>query len=827
MQRSAPFLFPYKSWRNSLQNRGGAPKVLTTEAVMALKNMGISTILFFAFVFTACGENSENRISNANQSPHENINYAENTYKTYDGLLSESPCGLSLNLTIAHVSSTNEDYRCSQSAPSGLWSWEPYYGGNGYVTDSDGRVYETFVDSRDGRVYKKVNIGTQTWMAENLNFVTEQSHCFKGYSGFEDCGGKEIGRYYTWPDAMDSAGVYSKDGFGCGYLPNYQAEKCAAVMSQNTVRGICPQGWHLPDTTEWNTLLNYVGNPPVKLVQRELAYFKGATDSYGFSAIPTGYWSNGSCNDCYADLSGDYIYFWASTPFVYDKSMDKSYYEFQFSGSSISSNWSKITHFNRGPSVVSYAIPVRCIMDKDNGVTNEIYASSSSTVMGDSIGTTTSSSSTGTMLSSSSRNVIKSKFTDFRNRQKYNTVTIGNQTWMAENLNYRTHGSHCYDTDNQEVCPHQGRLYTWYAAMGYGCVEDYTCTMPPVPMGTIQGVCPDGWHMPLKSEFEELIAYVGGEETAGDMLKTFDGWKTYGYNGSDAYGFSAYPVGWYDFGAGSFGDGSGTRFWTSEEYGIDAYALVLSYSTQNVTYEHFYKNYGFSIRCVKGKATGTFVESSSSSTTKSSSSESVAFSSSSIVYETLEDSRDGKIYKAVKIGGQTWMAENLNYKVDSSFCYNDSAEYCEKYGRFYTWAAAMDSVGAWSVNGKGCGTGKMCSPTYPVRGVCPEGWHLPTETEWKALFIAVGDTSMTGKALKSTSGWTDSGNGTDSFGLSMFPAGNMTVSGNFVIEGYFAVFCSSTEVDDDYAYVMSLDHDNAHLHASYKNAAFSVRCLKD
>lgn len=823
---------------------------------MAWKNMGISTILFFAFVFTACGGDSENRISNGspNQTPQGDINYTGITYKTYDGLVSELPCELSLNLTIAHVSSTNEDYLCSQDVPSGLWSWQPYYGGNGFVIGDDGRVYETFIDSRDGHVYKKVNIGTQTWMAENLDFATEQSRCFKGNSGFEDCGRKGIGRYYTWPDAMDSAGVYSKDGLGCGYLPNYQAEKCAAVMSQKTVRGICPQGWHLPDTTEWNTLLNYVGNPPIKLVKRELMYFKGATDTYGFSAIPTGYWSDNSCYECYESLTGDHIYFWASTPFVHDKSTDKSYYEFEFGGSPNHSNWSAIMYFNRSPTVASYAIPVRCIMDKDNGATNEINASSSSTVMGDSIGTTTSSSSTGTMLSSSSRNVIKSKFTDFRNRQKYNTVTIGNQTWMAENLNYRTHGSHCYDTDNQEVCPHQGRLYTWYAAMGYGCVEDYTCTMPPVPMGTIQGVCPDGWHMPLKSEFEELIAYVGGEETAGDMLKTFDGWKTYGYNGSDAYGFSAYPVGWYDFGTGSFGDGSGTRFWTSEEYGIDAYALVLSYSTQNVTYEHFYKNYGFSIRCVKGKATGTFVESSSSSATKSSSSESVAsssseksaFSSSSIVYETLKDSRDEKIYKAVKIGSQTWMAENLNFETDNSSCYGGDEDNCTKYGRLYTWAIAMDSAGVWSDNGKECGYGKTCSPTYPVRGVCPAGWHLPTQKEFETLIAAVGGRDVAGKALKSASGWANDRNGLDSYGFNAVAAGYPQLVDEGVPEerlvGYFAVFWSSSEYVDGIRYNLmpdefgirfslvgfdSGDDEHANIYHDYKRYESSIRCLKD
>ena len=104
-----------------------------------------------------------------------------------------------------------------------------------------------------------------------------------------------------------------------------------------------------------------------------------------------------------------------------------------------------------------------------------------------------------------------------------------------------------------------------------------------------------------------------------------------------------------------------------------------------------------------------------------------------ISYEMFKDARDGQIYKSVKIGNQVWMAENLNYDYNEgtakSYCYNDEQESCAKYGRLYTWAAAMDSAGVFGDGGKGCGFLVTCSATEPVRGVCPAGWHLPSKAE--------------------------------------------------------------------------------------------------
>ncbi|MBQ3841001.1 MAG: fibrobacter succinogenes major paralogous domain-containing protein, partial [Fibrobacter sp.] len=160
-------------------------------------------------------------------------------------------------------------------------------------------------------------------------------------------------------------------------------------------------------------------------------------------------------------------------------------------------------------------------------------------------------------------------------------------------------------------------------------------------------------------------------------------------------------------------------------------------------------------------------------------------------YGELVDERDGQTYKTVKIGDQWWMAENLNYeyKVNDStygnYCYKDSTQYCAKYGRLYTWAAAMDSATTY------CGFGKSCTATHPVQGICPSGWHLPDTTDWHDLIVAAGGKYSAGAKLKSTSGWENDGwgndgNGTDAFGFSALPSGYRSRGGDYYTAGGYA-----------------------------------------
>ncbi|MBR3072690.1 fibrobacter succinogenes major paralogous domain-containing protein [Fibrobacter sp.] len=219
-----------------------------------------------------------------------------------------------------------------------------------------------------------------------------------------------------------------------------------------------------------------------------------------------------------------------------------------------------------------------------------------------------------------------------------------------------------------------------------------------------------------------------------------------------------------------------------------------------------------------------FVACDNGSSTSATSSLSDAGNEYNAVTNTLKDYRNGQIYKTVTIGTQTWMAQNLNYESANSYCYNDNASNCTKYGRLYTWAAAV---------GKSedvCGYDHSCSlPSGYIQGVCPSSWHLPTKTEWETLITAVGGPSTAAKILKSTSGWNNDGNGTDAFSFSALPAGYRDYNWYYDYKGLDANFRSSTEYGSGNAYFMYLGYydDNAGLYDVNKGNGFSVRCLKD
>ena len=200
--------------------------------------------------------------------------------------------------------------------------------------------------------------------------------------------------------------------------------------------------------------------------------------------------------------------------------------------------------------------------------------------------------------------------------------------------------------------------------------------------------------------------------------------------------------------------------------------------------------------------------------------------------------KGGRIYKYVKIGSQTWMAENLNYDpgqggagataYDWSWCVDDDPDKCSEKGRLYTWAAAIDSVKLANdtENPMTCGYNKYCEITTATsQGVCPEGWHLPNTDEWNVLFTAVGGLSDAGVKLKSKSGWYNNGNGTDDYGFSLLPAGSWKGFSSYSNE-YARLWTFAGE--NVYETFFSYEWNKVTIQSTGdKEYGLSVRCIKD
>ena len=197
----------------------------------------------------------------------------------------------------------------------------------------------------------------------------------------------------------------------------------------------------------------------------------------------------------------------------------------------------------------------------------------------------------------------------------------------------------------------------------------------------------------------------------------------------------------------------------------------------------------------------------------------------------LCDVRDSSIYGKVRIGEQVWMAENLNYdyKIDGvshgNWCYNAEPDSCAKYGRLYTWAAAMDSART------GCGYYEECTRPVPIQGVCPGGWHLPDVSEWNSLLSAATDDypDTAAVALKAAEGWAYGGNGSNGSGFSALPSGRRNADESFSDAGNITWFWSSSENDLSDAGVARMNFSAASVLVANlgKIYAFSVRCVKD
>jgi uncharacterized protein (TIGR02145 family) len=198
-------------------------------------------------------------------------------------------------------------------------------------------------------------------------------------------------------------------------------------------------------------------------------------------------------------------------------------------------------------------------------------------------------------------------FTDVRDGKTYSAVTIGEQTWMAENLNYGTSSGSWCSEGTAKGCAKYGRLYDWATAMDEKAYfNDHVWGGSDV---NYKGVCPAGWHLPSCAEWGTLAKYAGGTDdygargTAGKKLKSTSGWNNYygvSGNGTDEFGFCALPGGDRSTG-GRFNDVGSNGYWWSATQGSAGYACGrdMGYDYDRVDVSDYNKGLGFSVRCVR------------------------------------------------------------------------------------------------------------------------------------------------------------------------------------------------------------------------------------
>ena len=324
--------------------------------------------------------------------------------------------------------------------------------------------------------------------------------------------------------------------------------------------------------------------------------------------------------------------------------------------------------------------------------------------------------------------------------EDYAVVTIGEQTWMAKSMVRQDVESFCY-RHLGGACNDRDRFYKWEQA------ED---------------ICPEGWQLPDSSEWQTLFDAVGGQENAGKVLKSIDG------NGSNGVEFNALLAGYMNSKNENHDLDRKVCYWVADGDGTKI--VELQYGSDKAYFVTVQAGDAYSVRCIKGaeSSSSSSVQSSSSSVQSSSSSaksSSSAVSSSSITVssssvEIVKD-RAGNEYPVVQIGDQYWMAENLNFETENSYCYDDQESNCELYGRLYTWEAAMTA--------------------------CPDGYRLPSQEDYSVLWNYANQ--MDGNSRPQDVLWV---NGTwdaranNKTGFSAYPGGRWNGSyGQWLMRAYF------------------------------------------
>jgi uncharacterized protein (TIGR02145 family) len=437
----------------------------------------------------------------------------------------------------------------------------------------------------------------------------------------------------------------------------------------------------------------------------------------------------------------------------------------------------------------------------------------------------------------------------------YALVGIGTQCWFKENLrsdNYlngdpilgglsdsqwssATSGAQAvYNNDSSNLATY-GRLYNWYAVVDS------------------RGLCPTGWHVPGAEEWNQLIEFLGGPLVTGAALKaSFNDVPS--WNGFNTSGFKGLPAG-DRFVDGLFqNEGNQSFFWSTAVYGPWTSGRFLFSGGSGVGESYSFPHHGYSIRCVKDSedntchdpdVDGICAEYEVSGCTDSSATNynPLATADDGLCSFLLPSTCNGEStvtfngheYDLVGIGSQCWFSENLRsdkyrngdeipgnlsdsqwssttsgaqtvYGEGLSPVYsgsNDEVSNLATYGRLYNWYAVQDS-----------------------RGICPSGFHVPTDQEWTILENNLGGPAEAGISMKAAPpAW----NGTSTNGFSALPGGSREFSaGFFSVEGFYGHWWSSSSYAT-IAWTRELYSENSNVSRYTRDYRYglSVRCLQD
>ncbi|MBP7849510.1 MAG: hypothetical protein KA053_04480 [Lentimicrobiaceae bacterium] len=513
---------------------------------------------------------------------------------------------------------------------------------------------DSLTDTRDGQIYPTVQIGTQCWMAKNLNLGTLIT------ATSEQMNNTTIEKY-CYNDNVSNCDIY-------GGL--YQWDEMMDYTTTEGAQGICPDGWHLPTDGEWCTLTTFL-DPTVncnltgsfgtdaggKMKDTGTTYWNtvnvGATNSSGFSALPAGYRYNGiiyflnataafwSSTETYYS-NGTYWYLQNNSAAVYRDILGKT---LGFSVRCLLDTTLACTpqpdQANAGPDKLNIAgtttslqanTPVNgsgqwsIISGQGGSFADDTLATSLFTgqagetyvlvwTISNQCGSTSDTVQIGFAQTTPGFGQCGDTLTDARDGNTYNTVLIGTQCWMKENLAYlpsvspSNQGSettpyyYVYNYQGTDITTAKatsnyqtyGVLYNWPAAMAGHASSN------AVPSG-VQGVCPTGWHIPSDGEWTQLLTYLGGTTIAGGKLKEVgtSHWFNPNTGATDISGFTALPAGGrYPNGIFNY-LGHFIYFWAATEYSsANAWTSGLYYNLESVYWLNYSKSFGFSVRCIK------------------------------------------------------------------------------------------------------------------------------------------------------------------------------------------------------------------------------------